>query len=237
MSIVTEIQSLAPDAIVTLYELDLTALGETIHYFHNGTNELETDVIWQGNTYTAFPIEMEGFEVSKKGEIPRPLMRVSNILNVIGILMSGYGDLLGAKVTRRRTFKKFLDAPNFVGGVNPDADPTVAFGDDVYYIERKIIETAQFVELELGSPWDVHGVLLPRRQIAQNVCPWVYKGVECGYVGGDIADIFDNLVGSAAWNIGPQLDQCSKSIIGCKIRFGDSASLPYGGFPGAGKTI
>lgn len=232
MSIESEVQNLSPSAIIDLYQLDLTSLGDTVYYFHNGTNGVTSDVVWQGQAYTPFPIETDGYEVTAQGEVPRPRIRVSNILGVISTLMSSFDDLIGAKFTRKRTFLKYLDAVNFTGGVNPDADPTVEFVDEVYFIDRKVAENPEFVEFELTSPWDVQGVKLPNRQIIQNTCPWVYRGAECGYAGGDVADINNNEVGDPAYN---GTDACAKNVRACELRFGENATLPFGGFPGAGK--
>jgi lambda family phage minor tail protein L len=123
---------------------------------------------------------------------------------------------------------KYLDAVNFDGAVNPNADPTAEFADDIYFIEQKVNENKNFVEFELTSSFDVQGVRLPRRQIVQNICPWKYRGAECGYTGTNYFDINDNVVGSLA------ADVCGKRLTSCQLRFGDYAELPYGGFPAAG---
>ena len=226
-TIAADIQQLSAGAIVSLYELDLTGLGDSIYYFHAGTNELQADVIWGGVTYLAFPIDASGFDISSNGEIPRPRLVVSNILGTIGSLVRSLDDLVGAKITRRRTFLKYLDAVNFTAG-NPIADPNVEFDPDIYYIDRKVSENSSFIEFELSSSWDVQGVKLPRRQIIQNMCPWSYRSSECSYAGGAVADSSDNLTSD------PALDSCSKSLKGCSLRFGENGILPFGGFPGAG---
>src|SRR5689334_15544425 len=139
-SLATEIQKLAPSAVVELFELDATSLGGDIFRFHAGTNELRQNVVWNGETYTRYPIQITGFEVTGKGQFPRPTLSVSNFMSAITAVNLRYGDLLGAKVTRLRTMVKFLDAVNFTGGVNPNADPTAEFSPDVYFIDRKSSE-------------------------------------------------------------------------------------------------
>lgn len=186
-----EVQNFAPSAIVDLYELDATMLYDTnnvageIVRFHAGTNGIEQIVVWQGNEYTPFPIEVVGFEANTKGTIPRPTLRVANIGEAITTLLIAFDNLIGAKITRKRTFAKFLDAINFNGG-NPNADTNAAFADEIYYVSRKASENEIFVELELSPAWDLHGIQLPRRLCVQNVCSWKYKGLECGY--GEIAE-------------------------------------------------
>ena len=113
MTIQSLIHSLNPGALVTLYELDATAQGGAISRFHAGTNGLRQAVVWQGNTYNPFPIEVTGFEFSGKGQIPRPVVRVANVNGLMGALVRDYQDLIGAKLTRKRTMVRFLDAVNF----------------------------------------------------------------------------------------------------------------------------
>lgn len=113
MTIQQEIHRLAAGQLVELFEVDTTALGGSVLRFHNGTNGLSGSVVWQGQTYVPFPIEASGFEFSGKGKLPRPVLRVANVTGLLGALVRDYQDLIGAKVTRRRTMVKFLDAVNF----------------------------------------------------------------------------------------------------------------------------
>lgn len=222
-----ELLKLSPSTLVVLYELDLTALGDTKYYFYPGTTENKENVVWQGNTYSAIPIEAEGFDVSSDGVLAAPTATIANVYGTIAALCLQFNDLLNAKFTRRRTMLKYLDAENFTGG-NVDADPTVGFDDDVYYVARKAEETRLSVKFELTSPWDVEGVLLPKRQIIRNLCSWEYRAAgTCGYTGVAVADVFNNPTNDLA------VDACSKSLGGCKLRFA-GAPLPYGGFPAAG---
>lgn len=228
-NIYADIQSLEVGQIVELFELDATSIGGSITRFHNGVNPLGGDVVWQGNTYYRFPIEASGFEYRGQGQLPRPTVRVANVTGIIGALVRTYDDLVGAKFTRKRTLVKYLDAVNFSGG-NPNADPTAAFADDIYFVDRKSNENKVIVEFELAAAFDVSGVMLPRRSIVQNVCPWKYKGGECSYSGTNYFDKNDNPVTSSADDV------CGKRLSSCKARFGQYAELDFGGFPSAGLT-
>lgn len=349
-TITSEIQKLEPSAIIELFEIDATSIGGDVLRFHAGTNGLRQSVVWQGNTYMPFPMQATGFDFTGNGQLPRPKLVMSNASGAMTLLVLTYEDLLGAKVTRRRTLAKYLDAVNFparrnliapsvpnntnwivhsgspgtpnfgiapdgtqttyktnlaapavyrggaitpgqvytysifvkaaatdpiliyvdgmfgsgasfdvasaqtanlttpftlnslasaasatyagggwyrlsltftplggsnanvfvfpittnqqewwgaqleVGSVatpyqavgttwsqNPTADPAAEFPVDIFYIDRKASETRDLVEFELASSFDVAGVQLPRRQIIQNVCPWRYRGAECGW--------------------------------------------------------
>lgn len=226
-SITSELQQLAPSAIIELFELDLTALGDTKYYFHAGTNSNIRTLVWQGISYAPFPVEADGFEYNGQGQLPRPKFRVANLSSAISLLAMQFNDLIGAKVTRKRTLKKYLDASNFPLG-NPTADPTAYFEDEIYYVDRKSAETREIVEFELATSFDLEGVKLPRRQIIQNVCSWAYRGSECSYAATNYYDKDDNIVAS------PALDVCGKRLSSCKVRFGATKELPFGGFPAAG---
>ena len=228
MTIASDLQKLAPGSLVELFELDPTTLGGEVVRFHSGQNALLSSVVWQGETYVPFPVEASGFELSGRGTLPQPKLRVANTSGLISALCLELDDLVGATLTRRRTLVKYLDAVNFSGGVNPTADPTQALPDEIWTINRKADENKVYVDFELASAFDVAGIKLPRRQVIANVCPWQYRGGECGYAGGAVATINDVATSLTAD------DQCGKRLSSCKLRFGAFAELPYGGFPGAG---
>ena len=223
----TEVQSLAPSAIVELLVLDLRPLSGELLHFHAGTNELRNPVVWQGVAYNPLPVETEGFEISTQGSLPRPKIRVANIDGLFSAAVREMDDLVSAKVIRKRTFARFLDAVNFTGGVNPTANPNIHFEDEIFFIDRKVSENSYVIEWELASAFDLEGVQLPFRQIIQNSCPWVYRGAECGYTKTDYYNNEDQRVWDASQ------DMCGKRIRSCQRRFGTNNALPFGGFPGA----
>jgi len=227
MTILSDIQQLTPGALIELFEADMNEQGAGMFRFHAGTNGLGGPVVWQGQTYQPMPVEVEGFDISGRGQLPRPKIRVANINGLISEVLAQV-DIVGAKLTRRRTFAKYLDAVNFPDG-NPGADPTAEFPLDIFYIDRKTAETPVLIEFELASSFDLAGVKLPKRQIVQNSCPWKYRDdEECGYQGPPVADQLD------APTSNPALDKCGKRLESCKLRWGEEAILPYGGFPAAG---
>ena len=218
-SIQTEIQKLEPSAIIELFQMELTeAINgiDTTFYYHAGTNAVNADIVFNGITYAATPIEVEGFEKTARGTLPRPTMRVANVTGAISSLLLDYNPL-NAKVTRIRTCKKFLDG-------EAGADPTAKFEDEIWYIDRVSKENLQLVEFELSSKLDLTNLQIPKRQVTE-FCPWVYRGAECGWTGG-FFDANDNA--STAAN-----DVCGKRFSSCLARFGPIADLPHGGFPGS----
>ena len=226
-----DLSVLEPNAIIELFQLHLDATlhgSADIYYFHNGVNAAVTgNVVWNGQSYVRLPLEATGFDYSSSGSLPRPKLAVSNIGSSITALLlqvnliTAGNDLGGAKVVRIRTLKKYLDG-------EAGADPHAKFPDEIWYVDRKSNENRAVVEFELASKFDLVGVMLPRRQIIANVCQWVYRGGECGYTGSNYWNTQDQVVGTLA------LDACGKRISSCKLRFGETAELPFGSFPGAG---
>jgi lambda family phage minor tail protein L len=220
-----QVQKLAPGELVELYELDASSLGAGTLYFHPYPQQ--GAIWWQGVEYSGYPVEAKGFARTSDKQ-PTPTLTVANVGGAITALCLAFDDLVGTKVTRRRTFGRFLDAANFPGG-NPEADPGEEMTPEVWFIERKASESPISVQFELSSAMDFQGVMVPRRQIIANQCPWRYRlDAECGYTGGPVATVTDQPTTN------PALDRCSHKISGCKLRFGENAELPFGGMPAAG---
>jgi lambda family phage minor tail protein L len=179
--VIQEIGKLAPSAIIELFELDLSKFDEDSLYFHAGTNEVASNIVFQSKIYSPLPVEVKGFEFKGKGELPRPTVVFANVTGALSLLALEYDDLVGAKFIRRRTFVRYLDAVNFPDGRNPSADATAEFPPDTFYVDRKTRETKSIIEFELASSLDVEGVMLPKRQVIANTCSWVYRSAECGF--------------------------------------------------------
>ena len=146
--IATDVQKLAAGNVIDLFEIDNTAIGGTVLRWVDDVNELNADIIWQGNTYSRFPIEAKGFSTSGKGTQPRPTIKASNVSGAVGALTRSLQDLIGAKFTRRRTFVKYLDAANFASG-NAQADPNVHFG----LLTERYLKTVFLLNLNYHRQW------------------------------------------------------------------------------------
>ena len=216
----SDLQAIAPSSIIELYELELNAAQHGIndvYRFHAGVNADATgDIIWAGNSYLRFPIEAEGFEYTGNGQLPRPKVRVSNIMGTITALLLSLPDgLEGAKFTRIRTLARYIDAANFPGNVNPYGTPnaTVEFPREIYYVDQKTTETRDVVEFELAAAFDLAGIRAPKRQCIANICQWQYRSAECSYTESSYYDANDQPVSSLA------ADVCGKRLSSCEIRF------------------
>lgn len=255
--LVSALQGIAPGALIEVFQLELNVpqhgVAET-YYFHAGTSlNNNGDLIWAGQPYMALPIEVEGFEYSGQGTLPRPRMRISNIMGTITALILTLPEgLEGAKFTRIRTLGRFIDNENFlrvdylltedsfalmyeddtfiyqeVGNPFGTPDPTAEFPREIYFVDRKSAENRDVVEFELASAFDMAGIRAPKRQCITR-CQWVYRSNECSYTGTNYFNVSDVAVGNASEDV------CGKRVDSCKARFGQSAELPFGGYPGIG---
>lgn len=194
-----ELQKLAPSAIIALYILDATAIEGEILRFYPGTSEAQTPIIWQGNTYNPLPVELRGMEYNGQGAPPRPSLFIMNGGGAISALCLAFDDLIGAKVTRKRTFVKYLDG-------YPDEDPTQELPEDIYFIERKMMENKYQVEFELATQMVLDDLALPKRRVHANLCAWKYRSSECSYAGTAVSDsegnVFAPVVDRGEWDEG-----------------------------------
>jgi phage-related protein len=111
VSIETDVQKLTPGPILEFWELNATSIGGGILRFQG---QQDGSVWWQGFEYLAFPVKGEGFERTGEQQ-PTPRVKVGNVERSITILCQALDDVVGATITRRRTFAKYLDAVNFYG--------------------------------------------------------------------------------------------------------------------------
>ena len=181
-SVISDIQSINPSSIIELFTLTTTTAlhgSDATYRFHAGSNlNSNGEIVWAGNTYQRFPVQVEGFAY-QKGQLPRPTLTVSNVIGTITSILLAVNetttgnDLTGATVTRIRTLARFIDAVNFPGNVNPfgTPDPNAEFPQEIYTIDRKSQETREMVSFELAAPIDLAGVRAPKRQCTRKDFP------------------------------------------------------------------
>lgn len=234
-NILQTIQKLEPGAKVRLIEVDCTTFGGDILRFHNYNvdytqSELEAlqvsgeeippkKIMWKGNAYSAWPYAMTGIEWDGTGKSPMPSLEVANIDGSISSICLLLQNLFGAKVTEHITFRQYLPDGD-------DPDESMEFTQN-WYITRKSGENQSSVMFELSSPADFTGQQLPRRQI-YSMCHWAmngnYRGPDCGYTG------VKYFTEKGVPTDNPVLDKCGGLCLDCKLRFGEEAPLPFGGF-------
>ena len=187
---VEQLQKLDSITIIELFELQLFdpihfATGDTtattLYRFHNGTNEINTDIIWQGNSYAAIACQAEGFESGDNSVMARPTMTFANtvgnfstILQLVNTI-TPFNDLQEAQITRIRTMAQFLDGQNFVNQINPYGTPdsTKQLEQQKFLINKKIVENNNICSFELVNTIDFESLNIPRLQITKDRFPAV----------------------------------------------------------------
>ncbi len=228
-TIESAVQEFSPGNLVELYVVDLTVLGGGVTRWANAAHS-DTTITFDSDTYTPIAIEVDGFEWNGRGAIPTPTIRIFPS-DGIKAAMLAYGDFIGGKLTRIKTFSRFLDG-------QPDANPEERFPDEIYFFEQKTAFNKNVVEWSLSSVLDQEGVIIPKVPFLKDICQQKYRrwnGTSfdyvsaadggCPYNGANYYDVDGNVVAMAA-------DKCGKRLSECKRRFGDTAVLPFLAFPG-----
>ena len=167
-----ELQSLEPSAEIELFKFtfDKNVNGQTIapYYYHAGTNEIKTNIVFNGQSYSPLPIKVTGFNKTTKGTLPRPKFEIANTDSAISALLILYNPL-HAELLRIKTCKKFLDVVNFSSGTNDTADPTAIFeADDRWYVDRVVDENPDSIIFELSGKIDMTNLRLPKRRYRES---------------------------------------------------------------------
>lgn len=193
--------SVTPDTLIDLYEIDFSHLqpnfeelndlygitlgADSVYRFCpmiNGTNP----VIWQGKSYQPLPVQMEGFEQKSDGRLPRPTFTLANPNGLFSKIVHSNQDFANSKVTRKRTYARFLDAENFKERINPfgDPDPDSHLVDDVYFVNKKQEENNKIIKFELVSALELEESYVPARVVLSDYCNFTYRcSVGCRYKG------------------------------------------------------
>ncbi|WP_426771022.1 phage minor tail protein L [Enterobacter cloacae complex sp. 379K3] len=168
MSITADDQ-LEPGNQITLFEVDGTAFGADVLYFHNHAVAYTEEVLaagddesklpgkpiyslWQGIRYDLWPCQIEDIEANGDGTPVSPKLSVGNLDGSISALCHLFQDMKQAKVTIHRTYAHYLDASNFPDG-NSQAYST-AEQLEVFYIDSKTADNETDVQFKLSSPSD-----------------------------------------------------------------------------------
>ncbi len=157
---------------VELFKLDASAFGGPIYLF---TNQQAADggyVSFGGIAYTPIPIYAQGFDVTSTGTQPKPTLTISNVNKTLLAAVVGMGDLVGAKVTRIRTYEKFLD-----DGATPNS---AAFTADKWLVEHTTTHDCSGIQWSLTTQLDRFGLRFGRQclkdQSIKNLyCPGISR--------------------------------------------------------------
>lgn len=160
-------QTINPIRLYTLWDYD--GLGTNLYFA-----EYTSDVLFDGITYSKFPIKLNSVSEKTGGEVDEVQIILSNVSREIeALLQNPIYSFRKKKVTITYVFADQLD------------DPDCKY-EEVFYIDyyETTAQTATFI---LSSKLDVYEAKLPGRVVTRTHCSWVFKGTECKYGGAESA--------------------------------------------------
>ena len=132
--------------------------------------EYDTDIVYDGITYTKFPIKHDNIGENSQGEIDVFNVSVSNVNRTIQSYLESY-DLRGKKVIITLVWANQL----------ADVDANIKF---TYYIDNYSANQGT-VDFSLSSKYDIIDLTLPKSSYNRNYCRWNFKSTECAYAGAE----------------------------------------------------
>lgn len=185
---------LKPSSLVSLFVIDFTVLedselpvGLEKMYLHNHIEGGNANSVWfGGKEYLPVPVEWAGSQVRGDGkQLPRPRIKIANVNGIISSYIKMTHGLKKTKVSRFRVFAKNLDAKTWEGTdppFDPDPDLEARTPSETFYINKVLLETPAYVEVELSSALDLFGINIPRRRMYATNCSFEYRnGSGCNY--------------------------------------------------------
>lgn len=180
-------------AWLILLEFDFD--GDTVRLCSN-----TEDVTWDSETWTAFPFKLDAVQENNEGEIPNVVIYVGNQSRAIQGYVEDANGGVDTTVTLRVVHSEHLE----------EVDPEIE--EEFTVLSCKCTE--EWAAFTLGGGYPTRR-RFPARRYMTNFCPFEFKGVECGYSGGD--------------------STCDHTLTDCRTkgnsdRFGGFPSIPMGGF-------
>lgn len=160
MTIQTDILKPETPAYLELFSIDfagIPGLSGLIYYF---TPSSASPITWNGNSYLPWAIQIEGIGMASEGSPIRPTLNIGNLdaNKLIGTIVFGYSDIIGAKVTYVRTFETYIGT-------------SISLAPIKLLIGRKLSHNSKTISFELRSPLDKERGFLPHRQALKKDFP------------------------------------------------------------------
>lgn len=128
------------------------------------------DIVFGGETYSAFPFEIEPIEEQLRGQIPSVSLKISNVTRLIQAYLETFDGGLGSTV--------------LISVVNSEHLSEDYTELDLSFEVINVTTDAKWVIFTLGIPNPLNKRFPLHRYVA-NHCNWVsrFKGAECQYAG------------------------------------------------------
>lgn len=202
LTAIQEKNKLGTDSVFAVLLEIIIPATPTIYITSNGD-----DIIWNSQTWLAFPFDISELNEDGKGEIPQWTIELDNRQRIIEQYLQTYDQYLKANGIDGNEIKCNCYVVNTKDLANPEAVKTVYFELSQ---PTTTPEKATFI-LTADSPFNI---MTPKRKFIKQFCYWKFKGTECGYVGAETT--------------------CNKTLTRCQElnnspRFGGFAGVGYGG--------
>lgn len=164
------------------------------------------NLTWQGETWVAFPFEIEEITEQSTGEVPRVDLRVANVGGVMGAYLRDYDNYCKANGYTA------IDVTIYVVNLavilaNGNADPEVEY--QLLLTQPKA--GSKWATFTLGAP-NIYTRRCPLNRLFKNHCRFKFKDARCGYTGAATS--------------------CAKTLAACRTLLN---APRFGGAPGVGK--
>lgn len=150
-------------AWLCLLEIQFHDVGSTVLRLVRNTE----DIVWDGETWTAYPFDLDEARQSSDGSVQSVTIRVSNVLRAVQRHIEALDGMGAAEVILRVVYSEELDEAAVI-------EETFSVG--------KISCTAEWVSIEL-QPENLWVRRCPRYTYSRQNCRWQFKSTECGYSG------------------------------------------------------
>jgi phage-related protein len=185
-------------AWLVLLEIQFNDLAATVLRLVRNTE----DIVWGGETWTAYPFDLDEARQSADGSVQSVAIRVSNVLRAVQRYIESLDGMGAAEVIIRVVYSNELDEAAVI-------EETFSVG--------KITCAAEWVTIEL-QPENFWTRRCPRYTYTRQNCRWNFKSDECGYSG-------------ATASCNKTLAACAAMTGGSNIaRFGGFPAIPGVGF-------
>ena len=129
------------------------------------------DIVWNGATYIAFPIELDVIGETSKGEVPQVVARVSNVNQAVQAEVEAINGAVGYDVNIHVVH---------TGNLDQTAVPSWSFEVVGCHID------SEWATFKLGAI-NPYTRRFPPDRVQATICRHKFKGTLCGYSGGETA--------------------------------------------------
>lgn len=159
--------------------LDIELGDTTVHICYN-----TDDIVWNGNTYIAFPFEIGETQETTDGSDPTVELKISNVSKALQYEVEHSNGGNGTNITML-----------VVNSENLNSNKAEI---EESYAVKKCSAREDYITFTIGCEYSAR-TRRPLNRYMKNNCPFKYKGIRCGY-NGDLPECKHTLMECRAHN-------------------------------------